>query len=256
MFRFASGFGYTVPIVNRKSRGRSYGYLGGGGLDRGLGYTNVTGTSFYDQRRPSFNFSPTRRAFNPHRGFGSLTDELAQAIAQFEGFNTAGTVAQRNNNPGNLRSGPGQTGTDANGYAIFPDVATGTAALDNQINLNISRGVTLQQFFAGEPGVYAGYAPSTDNNNPTAYANFVSTQTGIPQGVPLNQLPSGSSTTGPVFGPPDVFGNPSSTPDSTATIPSTDTSGIDFSLPSTGGIDPLVLGGLALGVAALAMLLA
>src|SRR5271157_4273547 len=94
-------------------------------------------------------------------GAGTATvDDLAQAIARMEGFNVAGSVAQRDNNPGNLRSGPGQIGTDAGGYAIFPDVTTGYAALDNQINLNIGRGLTLNQFFGGLPGVYAGYAPS------------------------------------------------------------------------------------------------
>ena len=80
----------------------------------------------------------------------SLTDSLAQAIARFEGFFTAGSVAARNNNPGNLRSGVGQIGTDPNGYAIFPDQTTGFQALSNQIQLNISRGLNLNEFFAGQ----------------------------------------------------------------------------------------------------------
>ena len=132
------------------------------------------------------------------RGLGdsSFVDSLAQSIARFEGYGVAGSVAQRNNNPGNLRSGPGQIGTDANGYAIFPDAATGYAALDNQIDLNIGRGLTLQQFFAGEPGVYAGYAPSGDSNNPTQYANTVAGWMGIDPNVPLSTLAS-SGTAAP-----------------------------------------------------------
>ena len=179
-----------------------------------------------------------------------MTDEIASAIAQFEGFNTAGTVAQRNNNPGNLRSGPGQIGTDANGYAIFPDVATGQAALANQINLNISRGLTLDQFFAGGGG-YPGYAPSGDANNPAAYAAFVSQQTGIPESVPLNQLPSGTpDTSGPFVGPPDVFSSPAapapaSSPDLVGSMLSA------MPQASGSGIDPLVLAGVALGVVGL-----
>lgn len=111
-------------------------------------------------------------------GSSGLVDPISQAIAQMEGYNTPGTLAQRNNNPGNLRSGPGQIGTSG-GFAVFPDAATGWAALNNQVQLNIDRGLTLNEFFAGKPGVYAGYAPSGDANNPSAYAQFVASQTGL-----------------------------------------------------------------------------
>lgn len=128
----------------------------------------------------------------------SLVDDLSNAIARFEGFFSPGTVAQRNNNPGNLRSGPGQTGTDAHGYAIFPDPATGWAALNNQVSLNVSRGLSLQTFFGGQrdasgqviPGGYAGYAPSADANNPTSYANTVAGWLGIDPTVPLSSVSS------------------------------------------------------------------
>jgi hypothetical protein len=124
---------------------------------------------------------------------GAFTSSLASAIARFEGYGVAGSVAQRNNNPGNLRAGPGQIGTDPNGYAVFPDPATGYAALDNQIDLNINRGLTLNQFFAGEPGVYAGYAPSGDSNNPSQYAATVAGWMGIDPNVPLSTLAGGSA---------------------------------------------------------------
>lgn len=136
-----------------------------------------------------------------------MTSDIAAAIGQMEGANSPGTLAARNNNPGNLRAGPGQVGTDANGFAIFPDLATGTAALNNQINLNISRGLTLQQFFGGLPGVYAGYAPSADSNNPTQYANFVASQAGIPSDVPLSQLMAGMSESS-IFGTSDFSLDP------------------------------------------------
>lgn len=130
-------------------------------------------------------------------GIGRLgdatVDSIAQAIYQMEGSGPT-TIATRNNNPGNLRSGPGQIGTNG-GFAVFPDMATGWAALDGQINLNISRGLTLSEFFAGKPGVYAGYAPSADSNNPANYAAFVAGQTGIDPNTPLNQLGFGSFDT-------------------------------------------------------------
>lgn len=171
------------------------------------------------------------------RGLGdssSLVSSIAAAITQMEGSG-AGTIATRNNNPGNLVSGPGMIGTSG-GFAVFPDEATGQAALDNQIQLNINRGLTLQQFFAGGNG-YAGYAPSADNNNPTAYANFVAGQVGIDTSTPLNSLASGaSSDLSSVVA--DVSGD------------STDTSGLDLS-DSSGGLSTTVM--IALAAAAVGL---
>lgn len=110
----------------------------------------------------------------------SLTDTLAQGIATFEGFFKPGTLAQRNNNPGNLRAGVGQTGTDANGYAIFPDVQTGWDALYNQIALDAGRGATLQSF------IYK-YAPPSENNTQN-YLGFLVSQLGVSSDTPLSML--------------------------------------------------------------------
>jgi hypothetical protein len=125
---------------------------------------------------------------------GDITTSIAQAIYQMEGSGP-NTIATRNNNPGNLRSGTGQTGS-ASGYAVFPDMATGWNALYHQINLNIAKGLNLYEFFGGKTGVYAGYAPSADSNDPVNYANFVASQTGLDPSVPLNQVTSGGSGTG------------------------------------------------------------
>lgn len=116
------------------------------------------------------------------QGLGIITiADLEAAITRFE--NNPGA----NNNPGNLRAGPGQIGTDANGFAIFPDLATGRAALDHQIQLNIDRGLSLEEFFGGKPGVYAGYAPAADKNNPGLYADTVAGWLDIDPTVPLSQ---------------------------------------------------------------------
>lgn len=116
----------------------------------------------------------------------SLIDDFAAAIQQMEGW-FPGSVAYRNNNPGNLRAGKGQIGT-SNGYAVFPDYQTGLDALKNQIQLNISKGLTTQEFFAGKSGVYPGYAPAADSNQPNVYANFVAGKLGIDPNVPLTQV--------------------------------------------------------------------
>ena len=130
-----------------------------------------------------------RRGMGGFRGLGGIVQDLAAAIARQEGANAA------YNNPGNLRAGPGQVGTSPNGIAIFPDYATGEAALERQVQLNINRGLTLDEFFGGKPGVYAGYAPSADSNRPELYASNVSQWTGLPADVPLNTLSSGASGT-------------------------------------------------------------
>jgi hypothetical protein len=119
----------------------------------------------------------------------SLVDDLAGAIASFEGAFQTGSVAQRNNNPGNLRTWGNLPRRD--GYAVFPTVEAGWEALRKQISLNISRGLNLLEFFGGKPGVYPGYAPASDLNQPQAYASYVAGQVGVPVDVPLAEV-SGS----------------------------------------------------------------
>lgn len=126
------------------------------------------------------------------RGLGSLTTDLAGAIQRMEGACSGSTC--RNNNPGNLRAGPGSTGVDSRGIAIFPDQATGEAALQRQVDLNIGRGLTLDEFFGGKAGVYAGYAPAADSNNPSAYASTVAGWLNIPENSVLSSLPADSGS--------------------------------------------------------------
>ena len=126
------------------------------------------------------------------RDMGSLTTDLAGAIQRMEGACSGDSC--RNNNPGNLRAGNGATGVDSRGIAIFPDMATGEAALEHQVDLNIGRGLTLDEFFAGKPGVYAGYAPAGDSNNPSGYSSTVAGWLGIPENAPLASL--GTDSTG------------------------------------------------------------
>jgi hypothetical protein len=115
-----------------------------------------------------------------------LVDTIAQAIATFEGYYIPGSLSQRNNNPGNLRSWGGLPTRD--GYASFPTPEDGWRALRRQIELNIGRGLTLDEFFGGKEGVYAGYAPAADNNQPGNYARYVADRAGVAVDVPLNQV--------------------------------------------------------------------
>lgn len=144
---------------------------------------------------------------NPNAASSPLVNSIATAISQQEGYGAPNSACTSINNPGCLRAGPGQTGTSAQGFAIFPDASTGWSALDSQVQYNINQGVNLQQFFGGGNG-YPGYAPSADSNNPTAYANFVASKVGIDTTTPLNQLQatydSGGNVSIPTVAPIDL----------------------------------------------------
>ena len=146
----------------------------------------------------------------------TLISSIATGIERQEGFTSgACTKCVQNNNPGALTAGPGQIGT-AGGLAVFPDVATGEAALDHQIQLNINRGLTLDQFFGGgtssSGSYYPGYAPAAAGNDPTTYASNVALWAGIPADVPLNQIDPSSLTTA-LPTPGDGIPTDGSTPD-------------------------------------------
>jgi hypothetical protein len=140
------------------------------------------------------------------RGFGSLTSDLAGAIQRMEGA-CSGPTTCTNNNPGNLRAYSASQPVDSRGFRIFPDYASGEAALQSQIDLNISRGLSLNEFFGGKPGVYGGYAPASDANNPAGYASTVGGWLGIDPNAPLSGVQSSDS--GPVADSVDSGGTDS-----------------------------------------------
>lgn len=109
----------------------------------------------------------------------SIIDSIAAGIERQEG------VGCRNNNPGALRTW-GSLPTSG-GFAVFPTCEDGRAALRQQVQRNIDRSLTLQEFFGGKAGVYPGYAPAADNNQPNIYASHISDWTGIPLDVPLDE---------------------------------------------------------------------
>ena len=116
----------------------------------------------------------------------AIVEKIAIAISVMEGFPKAGSRANRQNNPGNLRSW-GKTPI-VEGFANFPTAAEGWSALRRLIWRNVDRGLTLYEFFGGKPNVYAGYAPDADGNRSRHYAEFVAKRAGIPVNVPLNKL--------------------------------------------------------------------
>ena len=125
----------------------------------------------------------------PQQGFpqsAGFVDSLASAIARVEAGNKPNPVSERNNNPGNLRSWGSYP--IVNGFVRFPNRETGLEALRQQISKNISRGLTLNEFFAGKPGVYPGFAPAKDNNHPDKYAGTVANWLDIDPSIPLKEF--------------------------------------------------------------------
>lgn len=109
-----------------------------------------------------------------HRGLGADPAAIALGIQQQEGY-YPGSRAWLNNNPGNLVyvGQSGATGQDTQGFAVFPDYATGFQALVNQVNLDMGRGLTFAQFTAK-------YAPAGQGaNNPALYAQNLATAVGL-----------------------------------------------------------------------------
>lgn len=98
---------------------------------------------------------------------GDALATIADTIQQVEGY-YPGTLAYRNNNPGNLvytsyYAGAYGATPGAGGYAAFPDYGTGYAALQHQIQVDASSGLTITGMMYkwlgnGTGGDYQGYA--------------------------------------------------------------------------------------------------
>jgi len=116
----------------------------------------------------------------------STFDQFVESIARFEGFYVHRSRAQRNNNPGNLRSW-GRNKIVA-GYAQFPSVEAGWQALRTQCRKNIyERKLTCYEFFGGKKGVYSGYAPDSDGNHSRRYAEYVAQRCAIEPTRPIHE---------------------------------------------------------------------
>ncbi len=97
--------------------------------------------------------------------------DWALAIQEYEGW-YPGSLTYRQNNPGALRWSKYEI-DNKNGFSVFSDYETGLKALEFQLQIAAdgrskvyNPEMTLKDFFKV-------YAPSSDNNDPERYANFV-----------------------------------------------------------------------------------
>ena len=123
-----------------------------------------------------------------------LLQPFCNAIGQYEGGNQVGSRPYRNCNPGDLRWPYGKpypygaTGIDDENFLIFPSHTLGMAALTTMIT-NCCEGkskiyhptMTLIDFFNV-------YAPSSDNNDPNRYAEWVASTIGVAPTMEIAQL--------------------------------------------------------------------
>jgi hypothetical protein len=105
----------------------------------------------------------------------NLIYKLACAIAAQEGFFLEGSIAQRQDNPGNLRgaSWTGPVVPMQGGYWLATSIEQGQAGEMHLIALRIAQGATLTQLINV-------WAPVTDGNEPEIYIENVMAWTGIP----------------------------------------------------------------------------
>jgi hypothetical protein len=106
--------------------------------------------------------------------------KLADAIAHEEGYYVEGSLPQRNNNPGDLRHGNGETHPDNQPDAVgaFATPALGWAALERQLVLDSNRDWTVQQL------IYS-YAPPSENNT-QQYLDYVCQYVGCTPSTPVS----------------------------------------------------------------------
>jgi hypothetical protein len=126
-----------------------------------------------------------------------MYDSVVNAIAGFEGYNTFGSVASMNNNPGNIMYGTfaqktGSIGPDLQGYAIYPTQQTGFNAADQLVSNYANKGATIQSLIESwAPSNAPGNTPQSTAN----YVKYVSNQLGVSPDTPVSSLANGATPT-------------------------------------------------------------
>ncbi len=117
---------------------------------------------------------------------GSSGKQGGVGYTVYSGFlRFGGTLAWRNNNPGNIRPGTfsnnhGAIGS-AFGFAVFPDESTGMDAIVALLRTQTYQSKTIR-------GAIFLYAPPNDNNDTDAYVNFIRQATGLDPNTAMSSL--------------------------------------------------------------------
>jgi surface antigen len=117
----------------------------------------------------------------PNGNIAYSTGKEPITLASADTINLGSSLAQKNNNPGNLRFA-GQEGASqgSGGFARFDTPEAGYNALQKQIDLDKSRDLTVQEFVSK-------YAPPSENNT-GQYIQQFNDNLGTDNGTKLSQL--------------------------------------------------------------------
>lgn len=130
-----------------------------------------------------------------------VVDSIADSIATMEGFYKAGTLPQKNANPGDIRIWKDKMGPypQSDGYVDFNAWAVTRGQSGEQAGVN--EGWRVLKVLVGnyidgkytksDPTfveMFSVYAPSSDANNPNAYAEYVAKQIGADPNQTISSL--------------------------------------------------------------------
>ena len=92
-------------------------------------------------------------------------------------------IPTQNNNPGDLRD------TSTGGFRQFPTVLDGYSALVNDIRAKQTGATSTGLTGTSDLTKFASvYAPASDNNDPTSYANNLASKIGVAPNTPIGQI--------------------------------------------------------------------
>lgn len=130
-------------------------------------------------------FADTQATMN-----NNFIDAWAAAIQQHEGWQP-GSLSYRNNNPGNLKGPqPGAINTDAKGFAVFANVAAGTAALKIDLQSKVRKypNYSILQIMTRYLGGNVNNPQVTAEGDPFAYADAVAGALGVDVSTTLGSM--------------------------------------------------------------------
>lgn len=179
-------------------------------------FTDLPPSHYFNPESAPFTFrrSPIAQKHDPEcatvsnrsglAGLGQVSiTPLMQAIAQAEGFNVAGSIPQRANNPGDLEVGDIGYGTLGQGITVFGSVDDGWAALANQINMI----VTGQSSYYSPTESLAQVGATYSGGDPN-WANNVSSILGVSVNTPFASLAGGTEASPPAVLTPEGMPSP------------------------------------------------
>jgi hypothetical protein len=182
------GDGMTIEAANKDKGVCSLVASGRGWKEAGLVPGLEQGASEKsDADSRTVTTSTSKKTQSSATGDGSAGSVVNGYVLYPSEVRAQGSIAWRNNNPGNIRNGRftdshgAFKGKSNRGFAIFPSHAVGFAALLALLKTDAYRPLSVA-------AAMKRYAPSEDSNDPVAYAASVSKMTGLDTDKSLESL--------------------------------------------------------------------